>query len=161
MGECGTSAGIYVRLDDPSILSFIHETAIEDTYVLVAGSGHLELLNLNKPSQVLSHDSLTRFSDSYLSTLFRFEESFSGILPSNTIFTCGGRVAHWNQNCRKYLENFVITLRSIEICSNTCTGCPSSIFHSLSAYNSETVHFWPHVGKAKMRLRVVHLFWKL
>ena len=39
------------------------------------------------------------------------------------------------------------------------TGYSTSIFiHFSRAYNSGTIHFWPHFGKAKMRLRGLHLF---
>ena len=41
------------------------------------------------------------------------------------------------------------------------TGWPKSIFEMSFGYNSETMHFWPHVGKAKMCLRGVQFFEKL
>ena len=40
-----------------------------------------------------------------------------------------------------------------------CTGWPKSKFVISPGCNSETMHFWTHVGKAKMCLRGVHLFW--
>ena len=41
------------------------------------------------------------------------------------------------------------------------TGWPKSKFLILNDYNSETKHFWPHVGKAKMGLRGGSFFEKL
>ena len=41
------------------------------------------------------------------------------------------------------------------------TGWPISKLPFYKAYNSETKHFWPHVGKAKMRLRGGSFFEKL
>ena len=38
------------------------------------------------------------------------------------------------------------------------TGCPGSIFEILNVYNSETMHFWPHVGEAKMCLGCLSFF---
>ena len=40
-----------------------------------------------------------------------------------------------------------------------CTGWPKSKFEISFGYISETMHFWPIVGKAKMRFRGVYLFW--
>ena len=40
--------------------------------------------------------------------------------------------------------------------SKYCTGCLTSIFDSLRAYNSKTLSFWTLVDKAKMRLKFVH-----
>ena len=39
------------------------------------------------------------------------------------------------------------------------TGWPKSKFEMSFGNNSETMHFWPHVGKAKMRLRGIQFFW--
>ena len=39
-----------------------------------------------------------------------------------------------------------------------CTGWPRPFFGERNGYNSETVHFWPHVGKAKMRLTTTQFF---
>ena len=36
---------------------------------------------------------------------------------------------------------------------NCATGWPKSKLPFSKGYYSETKHFWPHVGKAKMRLR--------
>ena len=36
------------------------------------------------------------------------------------------------------------------------TGWPKSKFEMSFGYNSETMPFWPHVGKAKLRLGGVH-----
>ena len=41
------------------------------------------------------------------------------------------------------------------------TGWPNSKLPLSKADNSETKHFWPHVGKAKMRLRGGSFFEKL
>ena len=38
------------------------------------------------------------------------------------------------------------------------TAWPKSKFEMSFGYNSETMHFWPNVGKAKMRLRGVQFF---
>ena len=38
------------------------------------------------------------------------------------------------------------------------TGWPKSKFEMSFGYLSETMHFWPHVGKAKMHLRGVQFF---
>ena len=40
---------------------------------------------------------------------------------------------------------------------NINTGCPGYSFDFLGAYYLETMHFWLHVGKAKMRMGSVHL----
>ena len=37
------------------------------------------------------------------------------------------------------------------------TGWPKSKFANSNGYNSVNMHFWPHVGKAKMCLGVVSL----
>ena len=39
------------------------------------------------------------------------------------------------------------------------TGWPKSKFEISFGYNSVNMHFWPYVGKAKMRFGGVHLFW--
>ena len=39
------------------------------------------------------------------------------------------------------------------------TGWPKSKFEIYFGYNFETMHFWPHVSKAKIRFRGVHLIW--
>ena len=41
------------------------------------------------------------------------------------------------------------------------TGWPKSKFANLNGYNSENMHFWPHVGKAKMCFGGLHLFFKI
>ena len=41
------------------------------------------------------------------------------------------------------------------------TGCSTYIFDFSRAHDSENMHFWPHVVKAKMRFQGVHLFHKL
>ena len=40
-----------------------------------------------------------------------------------------------------------------------CTGWPKSKFANSNGCNSLDKHFWPHVGKAKMCLAGVSLFW--
>ena len=42
-----------------------------------------------------------------------------------------------------------------------CTGWPKSKFEISFGYNSETMHFWLYVSKAKMGLRAVQLFCRL
>ena len=39
-----------------------------------------------------------------------------------------------------------------------CTGWPKSKFANSNGYNSENIHFWPHVGKAKVGLGCLSLF---
>ena len=50
-------------------------------------------------------------------------------------------------------------IRNPSLTWNNSRACSTSIFHFSRAYNSEMIHFWPHVAKAKMCLKGVHLIW--
>ena len=71
---------------------------------------------------------------------------------------------------REICQIFFVISRATFVFSNSksgfyyrdvCTGWPKSKFEMSFGYNSETMHFWPYVGKAKMRLRSVQFFWQI
>ena len=53
------------------------------------------------------------------------------------------------------------TQEDIQPIPDSGTGWPKSKFEICFGYNSENMHFWPCVGKAKMCLGGVGLFWKI
>ena len=69
---------------------------------------------------------------------------FTGKLPSIT----------FGSGCKNKTPNVLSCSRpQNKSSSDLYTGCPSFVFRSLRAHNSEKMHFWPHVGKVKMHLR--------
>ena len=59
------------------------------------------------------------------------------------------------------LSSFLRYFTILPIPTSITTGWPTSKFEMSFGCNSETVHFWPYVCKAKMRLRGVQFFWKI
>ena len=50
---------------------------------------------------------------------------------------------------------------NVSLADSFPTGWPKSKFEICFGYNSECMHFWPYIGKAKMCLGVVSLFWEI
>ena len=68
-------------------------------------------------------------------------------------------------NCSKKCTIHCTTLEHwhskhlIQSDASTTTGCPRPEFTERKGYNSETKHFWPHIGKDQMCFRSKQFFY--